>query len=80
MCVVPPGRGKHTNFEFATRAPMMIHVPGLTDNGILSKAYSEHVDLFPTLAEAAAGIMLEPCPKGDASFNVALCTEGSSLV
>ena len=41
---------------------------------------AEHVDLFPTLAEAAAGIKLQPCPKGDASFNVPLCTEGSSLV
>ena len=40
---------KHTNFEFATRAPMMIRVPGLTDGGIFSTHYSEHVDLFPTL-------------------------------
>jgi iduronate 2-sulfatase len=38
---------KHTNFEFATRAPMMIHVPGLTDAGILSSAYSEHVRTHP---------------------------------
>jgi iduronate 2-sulfatase len=71
---------KHTNFEYATRAPMMIHVPGLTDAGIVTTHYSEHVDLFPTLAEAAAGITLKPCPKGDASLAVALCTEGSSLV
>ena len=42
--------------------------------------YSEHIDLFPTLAEAAALIYLPPCPYGDASFGVALCTEGSSLV
>ena len=42
--------------------------------------YSEHIDLFPTLAEAAALISLPPCPYGDASFGVALCTEGSSLV
>lgn len=59
---------------------MMIHVPGLTDTGIVTTHYSEHVDLFPTLAEAAAGIILKPCPKGDASLAVALCTEGSSLV
>ena len=38
------------------------------------------MDLFPTLTEAAAGIKLQPCPKSDASFGVALCTEGSSLV
>ena len=73
---------KHTNFEFATRAPMMIKVPGLTDQGkgMATRMYSEHVDLFPTLAEAAAGVVLTPCPPGDASFAVALCTEGTSLV
>merc|ERR1712224_1108493 len=71
---------KHTNFEFATRAPMMVHVPGLTDQGIISDQYSEHVDLFPTLTEAAMGVRLDNCPSGDASFDVDLCTEGSSLV
>jgi len=71
---------KHTNFEFATRAPMMVRVPGLTDNGITTRFYSEHVDLFPTLTEAATGIALEHCPLGDASFGVATCTEGTSLV
>merc|ERR1712178_188167 len=29
---------------------------------------------------AAAGIKLDACPSGDASFRVPLCTEGSSLV
>jgi len=71
---------KHTNFEFAARAPMLVHVPGLTDGGIITQHYTEHVDLFPTLTEAAAGVKLDQCPSGDASFNVALCTEGSSLV
>lgn len=71
---------KHTNFEFATRAPMMIHVPALTDTGIVTEQYSEHVDLFPTLTEVAAGIVLETCPPGEESFSVPLCTEGSSLV
>merc|ERR1712139_111355 len=71
---------KHTNFEFATRAPMMVHVPGLTDKGIVTEHFSEHVDLFPTLTEAAMGVQLDNCPSGDASFDVALCTEGSSLV
>jgi iduronate 2-sulfatase len=69
---------KHTNFEFATRAPMMIHVPGLTDGGIVTRHYSEHVDLFPSLVEAAAGMHLPPCPYGDKSFEVASCTEVSN--
>jgi len=71
---------KHTNFEYAARAPMMVHVPGLTDNGAVTDQYSEHVDLFPTLSEAAMGVKMPVCPQGDDSFKVALCTEGSSLV
>lgn len=71
---------KHTNFEYAARAPMMVHVPGLTDQGAVTDQYSEHVDLFPTLSEAAIGVKMPVCPQGDASFKVALCTEGSSLV
>jgi len=71
---------KHTNFEYAARAPMMVHVPGLTDSGVVTEQYSEHVDLFPTLTEAAMGIKMPVCPQGDASFKVPFCTEGSSLV
>jgi iduronate 2-sulfatase len=71
---------KHTNFELAARAPMMVHVPGLTNGGVVTAHYSEHVDLLPTLSEAAMGIAVPLCPYGDASFKVALCTEGSSLV
>ena len=32
---------KHTNFELATRAPMMIHVPGLTDVRLQSAQWGE---------------------------------------
>lgn len=71
---------KHTNFEFATHAPMMIHVPGVTDHGISTMQYTEHVDLFPTLVEAATGEALKPCPPGNASFQVLTCTEGTSLM
>ena len=31
---------KHTNFELATHAPMMIRVPGLTDKGMRTMAYT----------------------------------------
>ena len=44
---------KHTNFELATHAPMMVRMPGVTDNGIQTEALTEFVDLFPTLAELA---------------------------
>ena len=63
---------KHTNFEYAARAPMMVHVPGLTDSGVVTEQFTEHVDLFPTLTEAAMGIKMPVCPQGDASFKVTL--------
>ena len=44
---------KHTNFELATHAPMMVRVPGMTDKGVVTEQLTEFVDLFPTLAEAA---------------------------
>eukprot|EP01062_Namystynia_karyoxenos_P026725 TRINITY_DN2067_c0_g6_i1.p2 TRINITY_DN2067_c0_g6~~TRINITY_DN2067_c0_g6_i1.p2 ORF type:complete len:539 (+),score=189.91 TRINITY_DN2067_c0_g6_i1:99-1715(+) len=71
---------KHTNFEFAARAPMMVSVPGLTDKGIVTEHYTSHADLFPTLVQAALGHELQRCPDGDASFNVSACTEGYSLL
>merc|ERR1712038_402407 len=42
---------KHTNFEFATHAPMMLSIPGQTDQGIRTTALTEFVDLFPSLVE-----------------------------
>jgi len=71
---------KHTNFEFAAHAPMLIHVPGLTDHGIQTMQYTEHADLFPTLVEAATGQTLPTCPPGNDSFKVLTCTEGTSLI
>ena len=29
-------------------------VPGLTDKGVVTHQYTEHVDLFPTLAQVTA--------------------------
>ncbi|XP_046381439.2 iduronate 2-sulfatase-like [Haliotis rufescens] len=69
---------KHTDFEIATHAPMMVHVPGLTDNGIMTEELTEFVDLFPTLVEAAGLTALDLCPEN--STNVLVCSEGNSLV
>ncbi|ESO91459.1 hypothetical protein LOTGIDRAFT_182753, partial [Lottia gigantea] len=69
---------KHTNFEDAVHAPMMIHVPGVTDNGIVTEQLTEYVDLFPTLVEAAGFEPLELCPED--STHTSLCREGNSLV
>ena len=57
---------------------MMVHIPGKTDQGIVTEHLTEFVDLFPTLVEAAGFNSLDICPKN--SSLVKLCTEGSSLL
>ena len=52
---------------------MMIRVPGLTDKGMRTTAFTEHIDLFPTLAEMAAGVKLPPCPTGRSQVRVHRC-------
>ncbi|MCX6637054.1 MAG: sulfatase [Acidobacteria bacterium] len=42
---------KHTNFEIAARAPLMISVPGQRSAGRKSAALVEFVDIYPTLCE-----------------------------
>ena len=42
---------KHTNFELATRAPLLISVPGLKSAGQRCDAPVEFVDIYPTLAD-----------------------------
>lgn len=58
---------KHTNFENATRAPMMISVPEKilpsTKRGAKTDALVEYVDIFPTLCELA-GLKLTPGLEG----------------
>ena len=69
---------KHTNFELSTHAPMMVRVPGLTEDGPVTEALTEFVDLFPTLADAAGLPPVPQCPKE--SSHLELCTEGHSFV
>ncbi|XP_062513926.1 iduronate 2-sulfatase-like [Corticium candelabrum] len=69
---------KHTNFEDATHAPMMVHIPGKTDQGIVTEALTEFVDLFPTLVDAANLPPLQLCPQN--SEKTMLCREGASLM
>lgn len=42
---------KHTNFELATRAPLLISVPGQKTAGQKCAAPVEFVDVYPTLAD-----------------------------
>ena len=43
--------GKHNNYEGATRAPLMIAVPGQKTAGQHSRALVEFVDIYPSLVE-----------------------------
>jgi len=42
---------KHSNFEQATHAPLIISAPGFNSNKTTS--FSEHLDIFPTLCDLA---------------------------
>jgi hypothetical protein len=42
---------KHSNFEEATRAPLIISAPGFKPGK--TKSLSEHIDIFPTLCDLA---------------------------
>ena len=69
---------KHTNFELATHAPMMVRIPGKTDNGIVTEQLTEFVDLFPTLVDAVGLTSLKRCPENSSSVD--LCSEGTSML
>lgn len=43
--------GKQTNFEEATRSPLIVRVPGITKAGTQCKELVETVDIFPTLLD-----------------------------
>ncbi len=42
---------KHTNFEQATRTPLILSVPGAKTAGRKSSGFTEYVDIFPTLTD-----------------------------
>ncbi len=44
--------GKHTNFEYATRCPLIIKAPGKVQ-GEINQSPSELLDIYPTLIELA---------------------------
>jgi arylsulfatase A-like enzyme len=44
---------KHTNFDIATHAPLLISVPGMKHAGSKTEAITEFVDIYPSLCELA---------------------------
>jgi iduronate 2-sulfatase len=59
---------KHTNFEVAARAPLLISVPGQKAAGRKSASLAEFIDIYPTLADVCGlpkpkdveGVSLKP--------------------
>lgn len=45
--------GKATNYEIATRVPLMIHAPKMKASGQQTRALVELIDIYPTLCELA---------------------------
>jgi arylsulfatase A-like enzyme len=43
--------GKFTNYENATRAPLIVYVPGMERTGVFCDRLVEFVDVYPTLAQ-----------------------------
>ncbi|KAJ8599572.1 hypothetical protein CTAYLR_004665 [Chrysophaeum taylorii] len=71
------GWAKHTVFAEDTTAPIFLRVPGVTDGrGRLSPALVEHVDIMPTLVEAALHNNLPLCLEEE---DHDACTEGVSF-
>ncbi len=53
--------GKHSVFEQATRAPLIIRVPGLA-TGLRTTSPTEFIDIFPTLCDLAGLVPPEGLP------------------
>lgn len=51
--------GKATNYEIATRVPLIVSAPGATAHGRATRALVEFVDVYPSLCELA-GLPLPP--------------------
>jgi len=54
---------KHTNFEHAVHAPMIVRIPQLTDEGLRTKELVEFVDIFPTVVDAVGLTVPSLCPE-----------------
>lgn len=69
--------GKFTNYEDAVHVPLMISIPGTTDNGMRTDALVELIDIFPTLVELTG---IEKIPLCSENNNKLLaCVEGTSF-
>ena len=52
----------YQNFEDATRVPFILHVPGVTDEGMRTDALVELIDIYPSLVDLTELPPLDLCP------------------
>merc|ERR1712176_612660 len=70
---------KQSNFEQATRIPVMLRAPGAKGLGKHTTGIWEAVDLLPTLTDLAMGVIPPSCPPTlVASRSTMFCTDGKS--
>jgi iduronate 2-sulfatase len=69
---------KNIIMERSSHAPLMVRIPGLTTEGVVTEELTEFVDLFPTLAEAAGLEIPALCPED--SRDIPVCREGESMI
>ena len=68
---------KYSNYEIATKVPLIIFVPNLTQNGYHTDNIAELIDIFPTLVQLYnSSNVLKPCQTNTLEN---LCTQGQSL-
>lgn len=72
---------KDSNFDLALKTPMLLHVPGVTTNGMRSQAYTSHIDIFPTMVYYASKgkKSVSACQSGKKQSSETLCVMGKSL-
>lgn len=64
---------KHTNFELAVHAPMILKIPELTDHVSHLDELVEFVDVFPTIADAAGLPVPKLCPENSRKVQIDAC-------
>ncbi|GJQ77443.1 hypothetical protein Trydic_g20840 [Trypoxylus dichotomus] len=70
---------KYSNYDVATRVPLIIRVPNMLNEMVVISELVELVDIFPTLVDLTrVSPSLETCKPN--RVNAKLCTEGSSLL
>lgn len=69
---------KFSNFQVATRVPLIVHLPQTKHTTVHVDSLVELVDLFPTLVDLTkVSEPLKKCPYLESEVD--LCTEGKSF-